>query len=41
MSGKERMLLKTQQKPTPQALEQAYAHIPGSKPGDARQLKIF
>lgn len=41
MSGKERMLLETQRKPSPQALEQAYAHIPGSKPSDARQLKIF
>lgn len=41
MSGKERMLLETQQKPSPQALEQAYAHIPGISPGDTRQLKIF
>lgn len=41
MSGKERMLLETQLKPSPQALEQAYAHIPGIKPGDTRQLKLF
>ncbi len=41
MSGKERMQLETHRGETSRALEQAYAHIPGIKPGDTGQLKIF